>query len=68
MLLSVDITVEFFNLINLFIPVVNAWMIVNSTNVVIEPIATGNQEWKNVITNEFFWNVIVEQSKRYGNE
>ncbi|MBT1707824.1 zeta toxin family protein [Fulvivirgaceae bacterium PWU5] len=55
-----------FNLINLFIPVVNGWMVVNSTNVVIEPIATGDQEGKNVVRNDYFWNVIVEQSKRYG--
>ncbi len=56
-----------FHLINLFIPVVNGWMVVNGTNVVIEPIATGNQEGKNVVRNDYFWNVIVEQSKRYGN-
>lgn len=41
----------------------------NSTTVVIESIAEGwDQGSKNVITNDHFWNVIVEQSKRYEND
>jgi predicted ABC-type ATPase len=43
-----------------------AWMIVNGTNVVIEPIADGGQAIAAVISNEYIWGVIVEQSKTHG--
>lgn len=56
------------NLVNLFIPVVNTWMLVNSTNVIIEPIAEGGQKVEKIISNDYIWGVIVEQSKEYGNK
>lgn len=57
-----------FNLIHLFISAVNTWMIVNSTNVIIEPIAEGGQDVGNIISNDYIWNVIMEQSKKNGNK
>lgn len=56
-----------YNLINLFISAVNTWMIVNSTNVTIESIAEGTQKEENVITNDYIWNIILTQGKKYEN-
>lgn len=53
-----------YNLINLFIPVVNTWMIVNSTNVTIESIAEGTQKEENIITNDYIWDIILAQGKK----
>lgn len=47
---------------------VNTWMIVNSTNAIIEPIAEGRQAGENIVSNDYYiWNIIVEQSKKYEN-
>jgi len=54
------------NLITLFIPVADTWMIVNSTNVVIEPIAEGGLGIISIISNDYIWGVILDQSKVYG--
>jgi predicted ABC-type ATPase len=54
------------NLITLFIPEVDIWMIVNGVNVVIEPIAEGGQGLVNIISNDYFWGVIIDQSKVHG--
>jgi predicted ABC-type ATPase len=56
------------NLIALFIPVVDTWMIVNSTNVVIEPIAEGGRGIGNITSNDYIWGVILDQSKEHGDE
>ena len=56
------------NLITLFIPVVDTWMIVNSTNVVIEPIAEGGLGIASIISNDYIWGVILDQSKVHGNK
>jgi predicted ABC-type ATPase len=56
------------NLITLFIPAADAWMIVNSTNVVIEPIAEGGQDIGNIISNYYIWGVILDQSKIHGDK
>jgi hypothetical protein len=42
----------------LFIPAADTWMIVNGTNVVIEPIAEGGQGIGNIISNDYIWEVI----------
>ena len=57
-----------FNLIALFISVVDTWMVVNSTNVVIEPIAEGGKAIGNIISNDYIWGVILGQSKEHGDE
>ena len=56
------------NLITLFVPVVDTWMIVNSTNVVIEPIAEGGRSVGNIISNDYIWGVILDQSKVHGDK
>jgi predicted ABC-type ATPase len=55
-----------YNLIHLFIPVVDTWMVVNSTNVVIEPIAEGGTRVEGNIENDYIWSVILSQSNQYG--
>jgi predicted ABC-type ATPase len=55
-----------FNLITLFIPVVDTWMIVNSANVIILPIAEGGRGIGNIISNDYIWGVILDQSKVNG--
>jgi predicted ABC-type ATPase len=57
-----------FNLIALFISVVDTWMVVNSTNVVIEPIAEGGKAIGDIISNDYIWGVILDQSKEHGDE
>lgn len=57
-----------YNLISLFIPVVNTWMMVDSTNVIIEPIAEGGRGIGNIISNDDVWEVILDQSKIDGNK
>jgi predicted ABC-type ATPase len=57
-----------FNLINLYIPVCNTWMLVNNKTISPEPIAEGGLNVENIIINEYIWNVINSQSKQYGNQ
>jgi predicted ABC-type ATPase len=56
------------NLITLFIPVADTWMIVNSANVVIEPIAEGGLGIGSIISNDYIWGVILGQSKVHGDK
>ena len=56
------------NLITLFIPVADTWMIVNSANVVIEPIAEGGLGIGSNISNDYIWGVILGQSKVHGDK
>ena len=56
------------NLISLFIPVVDIWMVVNSTNVVIEPIAEGGLGIGSIISNDYIWAVILDQSQIHGDK
>jgi predicted ABC-type ATPase len=56
------------NLIALFIPVTDTWMIVNSTNVVIEPIAEGGLGVGSIISNDYIWGAILGQSNVHGDK
>jgi predicted ABC-type ATPase len=56
------------NLITLFIPVVDTWMVVNSTNVVIEPIAEGGLGIGSIISNDYIWAAILDQSQIHGDK
>lgn len=57
-----------FNLINLYIPVCDSWIVVNNKNVVPEMIAKGSLDEENMILNHYIWDVINAQSKAYGNQ
>ena len=56
-----------FNLISLYIPVCDSWIVVNNKNVVPEVIAKGSLSGENIILNGYIWDVINDQSKTYGN-
>lgn len=56
-----------FNLINLYIPICNSWVVVNNQDVVPELIAKGTFRGENMIQNRYIWSVINTQSKEYGN-
>jgi predicted ABC-type ATPase len=55
-----------FNLINLYIPVCDSWIVVNNKNVVPEIIAKGSLEGENIILNRYIWDTISAQGKSYG--
>ncbi len=57
-----------FNLISLFIPIVDTWMVVDSTNVVIEPIAEGGLGIGSIISNDYIWAIILDQSQIHGDK
>jgi predicted ABC-type ATPase len=54
------------NLVNLYIPICNRWMIVDNETVTPKPIAEGGLDIDNIILNEYIWGVINEQAKRNG--
>lgn len=53
-----------FNLVNLYIPVCNNWMVVNNMGVYSEFIARGKSGVENVIYNADIWQRIMQQSKQ----
>lgn len=57
-----------FNLITLYIPVCDNWMVVNNKNVVPELIAKGALTGENMIQNHYIWGTIKDQSKAHGNQ
>ena len=57
-----------FNLINLYIPICNTWMVVNNEAITPEPVAEGGLNLENIIINRYIWEVINSQDKRNGNE
>lgn len=57
-----------FNLINLYIPICDTWMVVNNEAVTPEPVAEGGLNVENIIINKYIWDVINSQGKRNGNK
>jgi predicted ABC-type ATPase len=57
-----------FNLINLYIPICNTWMVINNEAITPEPVAEGGLNLENIIINRYIWGVINSQDKRNGNE
>ena len=57
-----------FNLINLYMPVCDSWIVVNNKSVVPELIAKGTINGENIIKNHYIWDVINAQSMEYGNQ
>lgn len=56
------------NLINLYMPVCDAWIVVNNKDIVPEPIAEGGFNSENIIANRYIWDIIMTQYKQYGNQ
>ena len=57
-----------FNLINLYMPICDTWMVVNNEGVTPEPVAEGGLNVGNIIINKYIWDVINSQDKRNGNK
>lgn len=57
-----------FNLINLYIPICDSWIIVNNKDVVPELVAKGIFKGEDIVQNHYIWDVINAQSKEYGNQ
>lgn len=57
-----------FNLINLYIPICNSWIIVNNKDVVPELIAKGTFADESMVQNHYIWGIINAQSKEYGDQ
>lgn len=57
-----------FNLINLYMPICDSWIVVNNKNVVPELIAKGMTGGENIIQNHYIWDIINSQSKEYGEQ
>jgi len=55
-----------FNLVNLYIPICNRWMIVDNETVTPRPVAEGGIDIDNIIINKYIWGVINSQAERYG--
>ena len=57
-----------FNLIHLYIPLCDSWIVVNNKSVVPELIAKGTGNGENIIQNHYIWNTINAQSKSHGDK
>jgi predicted ABC-type ATPase len=55
-----------FNLVNLYIPVCDRWIVINNKTVVPELIARGTPSGENMVNNHYIWDVINDQSKTHG--
>lgn len=56
------------NLINLYKPVCDSWIVVNNKNVVPELVAKGVLNGENIVENYYIWDTINVQSTAHGNE
>jgi predicted ABC-type ATPase len=57
-----------FNLINLYIPICDSWIVVNNKSVVPELIAKGTINGENIVQNHYIWDAINAQSKNHGDQ
>jgi predicted ABC-type ATPase len=57
-----------FNLLNLYMPICDSWIVVNNKSVVPELIAKGTNSGENIIQNRYIWDTINAQSKEYGEQ
>jgi len=57
-----------FNLINLYMPICDSWIVVNNRNVVPELIAKGTISDENIIKDHYIWDTINLQSKEHGDQ
>jgi predicted ABC-type ATPase len=54
------------NLLNLYIPVVDNWIVIDNMEIKPNIIARGSVEGKKMILNSELWNIFLEQNKFYG--
>ncbi|MES1160396.1 MAG: hypothetical protein ABUM51_06555 [Bacteroidota bacterium] len=56
------------NLINLYMPISDTWIVINNKDIIPEPVAEGGFSSDNMIINGYIWDVIMRQYKQYGNK
>jgi predicted ABC-type ATPase len=56
------------NLINLYMPICDSWIVVNNKSVVPELISKGTNNGENIIQNHYIWSAINAQSKKHGDQ
>jgi len=56
------------NLVNLYAPICDNWIVVDNRYVVPELIAKGAIGSQNIVINGYIWGLIIAQSKEYGAE
>jgi len=56
------------NLIKLYIPVCDSWIVVNNKNVIPELIAKGSLSDESIVKNHYIWDLINTQSEAYGSQ
>lgn len=54
------------NLINLYIPVVDNWIVIDNMEIQPNIIAKGSEKGDKMILNSDLWNIFLEQSRSYG--
>lgn len=57
-----------FNLINLYMPICDSWIVVNNKSVVPELIAKGTISGENIIKDHYIWDTVNAQSKEHGDQ
>jgi predicted ABC-type ATPase len=55
-----------FNLITLYIPICDRWMLVENETLMPKPIAEGGEDIDDIIINAYIWTRINDQAKRDG--
>jgi predicted ABC-type ATPase len=55
-----------FNLINLYMPICDSWIVVNNKSIIPELIAKGAISGENIIEKHYIWDTINAQSNEYG--
>jgi len=52
-----------YNLVKLYMPICDRWMIVNNGTITPQPVAEGGAKNENIIIYDCIWNVINEQAR-----
>ena len=55
-----------YNLMNLYIPVVDNWMVIDNMDIAPEIICKGAGNGEKMILNPELWEIIIKQSRSYG--
>jgi predicted ABC-type ATPase len=56
------------NLIALYIPICDTWMVVDNRGIIPELVAQGTKNGENMVLNNYIWNMILVQSKHDGKQ
>lgn len=54
------------NLLSLYIPIVDNWMVIDNMDTTPDIIAKGSEKGGELIINHELWNIVIQQSKTHG--